>query len=294
MRLVTFEGSSAGVPRLGVVQGDRVIPLGELEDSTGAGSADTMLRLIERGVHDLRGATEGVATDGIALEQVRLCAPIPRPNANIICLGRNYQEHAAEGARAREEEVLPPTFFTKAVTTVVGPYDDIQYDRAVTTELDWEVELAVIVGRRARKVSRQNALDHVFGYTVLNDVSARDLQYGFGGQFFYGKSLDGACPMGPWIVTADEVGDPQRLPIRLRVNGALKQEANTADMIYGVAETIEILSRGMTLEPGQIIATGTPAGVGFARTPPEYLRPGDVVESEIDGIGTMRNMVQGA
>jgi 2-keto-4-pentenoate hydratase/2-oxohepta-3-ene-1,7-dioic acid hydratase in catechol pathway len=207
-------------------------------------------------------------------------------------LGRNYHEHADEMVRAGRDRQDAPTFFTKAVTTVVGPYDPIPYDPSLTTQLDWEVELAVVIGRPARNVSRDRALDHVFGYMVLNDISARDLQYGHGGQFFYGKSLDGSCPTGPWLLTADEVPDPHNLPLRLRVNGETKQESSTALMIFDVPAIIELLSRAMTLLPGQIIATGTPPGVGYARTPAEFLRPGDLVESEIGGIGALRNPVQ--
>jgi 2-keto-4-pentenoate hydratase/2-oxohepta-3-ene-1,7-dioic acid hydratase in catechol pathway len=212
------------------------------------------------------------------------------PRSNIICLGRNYRAHGEESARTHGGTDRP-TFFTKAVTTVIGPWADVPYRADVSTQLDWEVELAVVIGKPARGVTRADALAHVFGYTVLNDVSARNVQYGYNGQFFLGKSLDGTCPMGPWIVTADEIGDPQSLCLRLTVNGVVKQEANTADMTYGVDEIIEILSRFMTLEAGQIIATGTPAGVGDSMQPPEYLQPGDLMESSIDRIGTLSNRV---
>jgi len=153
------------------------------------------------------------------------------------------------------------------------------------------VELAVVIGRRGKNISAAEALDYVFGYTVINDVSARDLQTAYGGQFFKGKSLDGSCPMGPWIVTADEIPDPHALTLSCRVNGVTKQESTTADMIFNIPTAIEFLSRGMTLEPGDVIATGTPSGVGFARTPPEFLKPGDVVECEVEGIGVIRNTI---
>ena len=169
---------------------------------------------------------------------------------------------------------------------------DILVDPRVSEQVDWEVELGVIIGRTARHVPIQTALEHVFGYTVLNDVSARDLQFQTP-QYFIGKSVDGYCPMGPWIVTADEIPDPQNLTLRCRVNGVLKQEGQTRDMLYPVAHIIHDLSRVLTLDPGDILATGTPEGVGFARKPPEYLRPGDVMESEIDGLGTLRNRVVG-
>ncbi len=163
-------------------------------------------------------------------------------------------------------------------------------DPAVSEQIDWEVELGVIIGRRGRKVGRGEALGYVFGYTVLNDVTARDIQNRTS-QFFVGKSVDGYCPMGPWIVTADEIPDPQNVTLRCRVNGTVKQEGNSREMMYPVAAIIEELTRVLTLEPGDILATGTPAGVGFARKPPEFLKAGDLLESEIEGIGVMRNPV---
>jgi 2-keto-4-pentenoate hydratase/2-oxohepta-3-ene-1,7-dioic acid hydratase in catechol pathway len=183
-----------------------------------------------------------------------------------------------------------PIFFTKAATSVSGPYDSIPWDRSATQQIDYEAELGVIIGTGGKNISRERALSHVFGYTVINDVSARDLQFGHK-QWFKGKSLDGFCPMGPLVVTADEFGDPQRKRITLRVNGETRQDATTGDMLFSVAAIIEQLSRGMTLEPGDIIATGTPEGVGLGRTPPVYLEHGDVVETEIEGIGLLRNRV---
>ncbi|MBI5033047.1 MAG: fumarylacetoacetate hydrolase family protein [Chloroflexi bacterium] len=244
-----------------------------------------MLTLIEQGVAGMHAARES-----IPLHQVKLLAPIPRPRKNIFALGRNYAEHAKESAAARGEKVGPPVVFTKAPTTVNAPFGEIVVDPTLSVQVDWEVELAVIIGKRARKVSQSDALSYVFGYTVLNDVTARDLQNRTS-QFFVGKSIDGYCPMGPWIVTADEIPNPQNLNLKCSVNGVLKQEGNTNDMIYTVAFVIEDLSRMMTLEPGDIITTGTPAGVGFARKPPEFLKPGDVLESQVEKIGTMRNPI---
>lgn len=223
----------------------------------------------------------------------QLCAPLPTPRQNVICLGWNYAEHAEESARANRRDLnLPdhPIVFTKAVGSVSGPYADIVVDPEVTAEFDWEVELGVIIGKSGRQISRAEALGHVFGYTVINDLSARDLQFRHK-QFFIGKSLDGACPMGPVIVTADEVPDPQHLDLRCWVNGELKQESNTRCMIFDVAEIIQRLSHSMTLHAGDVIATGTPEGVGFARKPPEFLGSGDLVECEIEGIGRLANRI---
>jgi 2-keto-4-pentenoate hydratase/2-oxohepta-3-ene-1,7-dioic acid hydratase in catechol pathway len=300
MRIATFH--VGGRTRLGVVRGERIVDLAHVARVAGMDDPPEdvrdMLALIAGGQQALERII-GLVADAtieaeLPLELVQLLAPIPRPRKNVFCIGRNYAEHAAESFRAVGKEVrLPPApnVFTKAVTSVSGPYADIPYDARVAQEMDWEVELAVIVGRGGRHIPREEALAHVWGYTVLNDLSARDLQNRPGMQWFLGKSLDGSCPMGPWIVTADEIADPQRLHLRLSVNGAVKQEDTTAHMLFDVAAIIAELSRVLTLEPGDIIATGTPAGVGFARTPPEFLKPGDVVETEIAEIGTMRNKV---
>jgi 2-keto-4-pentenoate hydratase/2-oxohepta-3-ene-1,7-dioic acid hydratase in catechol pathway len=229
------------------------------------------------------------------LANVRWHAPIARPRKNIMCLGLNYAAHARESAAARGREVkLPeaPVIFTKAPTTVNGPFSDVAVDRGATSQVDWEVELAVIMGRTGRNIAADRALDHVFGYTALNDVTARDLQQRHV-QFFKGKSLDGFCPMGPMVVTADEFGDPQAKRLTCRVNGVVKQDGSTSDMIFPVRSIIEWLSRGLTIEAGDIIATGTPEGVGMGRTPPEYLQDGDVIETEVEGIGLMRNRIVG-
>jgi len=192
-------------------------------------------------------------------------------------MGRNYQKHAEE--TAMDGDVKPPTIFTKAITSITGPYDDIAIDASISDKLDWEVELGVVIGKPGANITRRDAMDHVFGYFVLNDVSARDIQNGWGGQFFKGKSLDRSCPTGPWVVTKDEVPDPGKLALRLTLNGVVKQDSNTEDMIHPVDAIIEWSSKGMTLLAGALIATGTPDGVGFARTPPEYLKAGDVVGS---------------
>src|SRR5579871_5592087 len=184
-----------------------------------------------------------------------------------------------------------PNIFTKAVTTVAGPYADIPLDPGISDQLDWEVELGVVIGQAGRHIRKEDALAHVFGYTVVNDISARDIQHRTGLQWFLGKSLDGTCPMGPCLVTADELPDPQALRLHLEVNGVTKQDSTTDQMLFDVAAIIAALSEVLTLEQGDIIATGTPSGVGFGRTPKEFLRPGDLMESTIEGIGTLRNRI---
>ena len=242
----------------------------------------------------LHAASSGKAfTAQYRIADVRWHAPLPRPRKNVFCLGLNYKSHAMESAAAFGRETKLPTvpvFFTKPPTTVNGPFDAIPWNPAVTEQVDYEAELGVIVGIEGKNIPRARALDHVFGYTVINDVSARDLQRRHL-QWFKGKSLDGFCPMGPVVVTADEFGDPQNKTLSLRVNGDRRQHANTADMLFPVDIIIESLSAGMTIEAGDVIATGTPEGVGFGRTPPEFLKDGDVVETEIEGIGVLRNRV---
>lgn len=253
-----------------------------------------MLSLIEAGDDGLAAARTALSSSrahAFRLDGVELLSPIPLPRGNVIAIGRNYQKHAAETAAAEGREPGPPTIFTKAITSVTGPYADIAIDPAVSDRIDWEVELAVIISKHAANIKRDRGREFVFGYTVINDVTARDIQGDWGGQWFKGKSLDRTSPMGPWIVSADEVSDPQDLRLRLRVNGVSKQDGNTRDMTYSVDALIEWVSVGMTLLPGTIIATGTPDGVGFARTPPEFLKPGDVMETEIEQVGKLRNRI---
>lgn len=229
----------------------------------------------------------------VPLTDVTLIAPLPRPRKNVMCMAVNYTEHARETAALRihaGQAPSDPVLFTKAPTTINGPFGAIEIDPAVSTAIDWEVELGVIIGTSGKNITTDEALKHVFGYTVLNDVTARDLQTRHK-QFFKGKSLDGYCPIGPWIVTANEISDPHNLALHLRVNGVTKQEGNTRQMIFSIPEIIATLSLGMTLEAGDIIATGTPSGVGFSRSTPEFLQPGDIMESEIAGIGIMRNPI---
>lgn len=220
------------------------------------------------------------------VHRTRLLAPVPRPRKNIVCMGRNYAEHAREGGVAPPEV---PVFFTKPPTAVVGP-DAPVVCHPVTQQLDYEVELAVVFGRRGRNIPAARALDYVFGYTILNDVTARDLQRRHQ-QWFKGKSLDTFAPLGPWIVHRSALPDPQALSLRMRINGEIRQDSTTAKMIFSVAQLIETLSAGMTVEPGDILATGTPEGVGMGFSPPRWLQPGDVMEAEVEGIGVLRNQV---
>ena len=278
MRYATFSLPSDPRPRPGLVDGNRII---ELE-------APSLLAAIQAGPPAPRTSDRSHPLDAI-----RWHAPIPRPAKNVFCVGRNYAGHVKEGAAAYKTAVaIPevPVFFTKAPTTVNGPFDDVPRHRGLTEQLDWEAELAVVIGRAGRSIAAGAALAHVFGYTVINDITARDLQRSHT-QWFKGKTLDGSCPMGPVIVTADEFGDPQAKRLSSRVNGVTKQDATTADMIFPVATIIEWLSKGLTLEPGDIIATGTPDGVGMGRTPQEWLQHGDIVETEVEGIGVMRNRI---
>lgn len=225
----------------------------------------------------------------------RLLAPFPAPRKNVFCVGRNYAEHIAEGERAQKKTIgvtEHPVFFTKPLTAVIGPHASIPMFPALSESIDYEVELAVIIGKAGLNISRDNAFDHIFGYTIANDVTARDIQRQHGGQYFKGKALDGSCPLGPVIVTADDIADPHKLGIRLSVNNEQRQNGTTADMIFNIPVLIESLSQGLTLQPGDIIATGTPSGVGYAMEPPRFLKDGDVVTCEIDGIGVLQNTVR--
>jgi 2-keto-4-pentenoate hydratase/2-oxohepta-3-ene-1,7-dioic acid hydratase in catechol pathway len=298
MRLLMFEHGNG--PRLGVLaagSSDTVIDLTELAKASGSTPPPAdLMALIDAGdagmasVKQLVAKSDKSASAPIALhlDKVRLLAPLDPPRGNVIAIGRNYAKHAAETA-AKGETPKPPTVFSKAITSITGPNDDIPIDPGVSEEIDWEVELGVIIGKAGINITKQDALEHVFGYTVINDVTARDIQSDWGGQYFKGKSLDASCPSGPWVVTPDEVDDPQALYLKLRVNGTVKQDGTTSEMIHPVDSIISWVSVGMTLLPGMMIATGTPDGVGFARKPPEFIHVGDMVEAEVQGIGTLRN-----
>jgi 2-keto-4-pentenoate hydratase/2-oxohepta-3-ene-1,7-dioic acid hydratase in catechol pathway len=221
--------------------------------------------------------------------QAKLLAPIPWPRKNVVMLGINYREHVDEGARARSLDIKYPewpVYFTKPATSVIGHTGKVVHHK-VTDKLDWEIELAVVIGKKGRDIPKDKAYDYVFGYTVCLDMTARELQRQHG-QWFKGKSLDTFCPIGPWIVHKSAMPDPQQARLICRVNGEVMQDGNTRDMIFDIPTIIESLSSGLTLEPGDIISTGTPSGVGFARVPPVYLKPGDKVEGEVEGVGVLQ------
>ena len=280
MRLVRYD--RGGQPALGVVRADAIVPFT---------SFATMLSLIEAGAEGLervraetdRGVPERLVADA------SLLAPIERPG-KYLAIGMNYAKHVAEADKLGVARAAHQTWFNKQTTCISGPYDDI--DPGVTEKLDYEVELAAVIGRRAKGVAEADAKAHVFGYTVANDVSARDWQF-HTPTFTMGKSFDTHGPIGPWIVTADEIDEPHALDLRAYVNGELRQSSNTREMVSDLWKQIAYLSTAFTLEPGDLIATGTPEGVGVGMDPPVFLKPGDVVRCEIDGIGAIENRVAG-
>ncbi len=291
MKLATFRaGNKTGC---GLLVGETLLevetatdgrPGPSLENLLGDEAALATLRELQRRG---RGDAQFCARNGLPLAEVDLLAPVPRPG-KVLCLGLNYRDHAAESGAPVPAE---PVVFAKVSSSVTGPGRPIHIPEA-SDKIDYEVELAFVIARPARRVTADRALDYVGGYTVLNDVSARDYQREKpGGQWTLAKSFDTFCPLGPWVVTPDEVGDPQTLAIECRVSGELMQSSSTSRMIFGVAEIIEYLTRVLTLEPGDVVATGTPPGVGFARTPPRYLRDGDIVQCAIERIGTLTNPV---
>ncbi|SFL38965.1 fumarylacetoacetate hydrolase family protein [Geodermatophilus ruber] len=291
MKYVSFLGDAG--PGVGVVLGDHVFPVPHGYAVSSDGAPMGLLELIQRGTP----GSVPCSTTPLPLADVRLLAPIPRPPRNVICVGQNYHQHSLEfdasGYNSTPSNGVPdrPVVFTKAPSSVIGPGEVIPLHDNLTTELDYEAELGVIIGKGGRGIPAEEALSHVWGYTIINDVTARDVQRDHR-QWFLGKSLDGACPMGPFAVTADEV-DLTDLLVETRINGELRQSAKTADLIFDVPTLIATISAGMTLEPGDVIATGTPAGVGIGFDPPRFLSAGDTVEVSITGLGTLINTVGG-
>ena len=281
MKLITYVAGDG--PRLGAVRGDRVI---DLNEASGGRLPPDMLAFLSQGEDAMELARAVVARNTCTLDvsDATLLAPVPAPS-KVVAIGLNYMDHCRESGRELPKN---PVIFTKFPTAVIGPGAAVRWDPALTSRVDYEVELAVIMGRTARRVRAGEALSYVAGYAVGNDVSARDLQFG-DGQWVRGKSLDTFCPLGPYLVTRDEVPDPHDLALRCLVNGELMQDSSTAELIFRVPELIAFITRAFTLLPGDVIMTGTPHGVGVSRTPPVFLRHGDTVTAEIEGLGQLTN-----
>jgi 2-keto-4-pentenoate hydratase/2-oxohepta-3-ene-1,7-dioic acid hydratase in catechol pathway len=291
VRLVTFSPPSS-TPRTGALIDEGVV------DLTDAGLPADMTELIRLGDRALASAGEAIEHAApVPDDDVRIHPPIPRPRKNVMCVGRNYADHAAEFSRsgfdASERSAVPehPVIFTKAASSIIGPDEPILVANDPTGTTDYEGELGVVMGRSGRRIRESDANAHVFGYTIVNDVTARDLQHRHV-QWFLGKSPDTFCPMGPAIVTADELPDIGASWLRTHVNGELRQEAPISSLIFDIPSLIHTISETMLLEPGDVIATGTPAGAGIGLEPPRFLVPGDLVEISVDGIGTLRNPVR--
>jgi 2-keto-4-pentenoate hydratase/2-oxohepta-3-ene-1,7-dioic acid hydratase in catechol pathway len=293
MKLLTFwDGAEL---RVGVLDADEHT-VRDLSARLPAGVG--VRQLIERWEELGSGLNTGLAAlPGRALRELRIAAPIPEPRRNVFCVGKNYSQHVVEFGRSGYDqpdrsEAMPefPVVFSKATTSVTGPYDDIEPHADVTNELDYEAELGVIIGRGGRRISRDSAFEHVWGYTIIDDFTARDLQRKHK-QWLLGKGLDTHCPMGPYAVTADEIPDVTALQVESWVNGERRQAGTVKDLIFDIPELIATISAGITLLPGDIIATGTPAGVGIGFEPPKFMVSGDVIEVAITGLGRQRNRV---
>lgn len=294
MRLATFR--IGDTTTWGAIAGDKVVDARDLGVAT---AWPTLLDLVRSGPDAARDFASRVAERPRWKEHagLRLLAPIPQPPQNAVAVGLNYREHVTEAGHAPVgEDRGRPMLFTKSRSSIIGHEEGIRIDATATSQVDWEVELTLVIGTGGRDISEAQAWDHIFGYTIANDVSARDLQFidKRRPQFFQGKSLDTFCPLGPWIVTKDELPNVADLRITLRVDGVTKQDGRTSQLIFSIPEIIAEVSRSRTIEAGELILTGTPSGVGFTRTPPEFLTPGQVVECEIEGIGILRNPVVAA
>jgi 2-keto-4-pentenoate hydratase/2-oxohepta-3-ene-1,7-dioic acid hydratase in catechol pathway len=300
MKLLTYQIKNSET-RLGFLYNNQVIDMANFGATVKLELPATMLELIDMGseiIPEINSLFEQVDKNQLqgftfAVEEVTFLAPIPKPRKNIIGIGLNYTEHVAESARTLDtSNELPqkPVIFSKPPTTVTATNTDILLNSNLTQQLDWEVELAVVIGKKGKYVAKENALDYVFGYTIINDISARDCRRA--GQWIVSKGQDTFAPMGPILVTKDEIPNPHDLNLSLSVNGVEKQNANSKYMLFNINELIEDLSIVFTLEPGDIIATGTPSGVGAGRNPQEWLRDGDVVAATVEGIGTLINTVK--
>lgn len=299
MKLVTYRINHTPA-RLGFIEEQMIIDAEKLGHIKQSPLPDNMLDFIDLGIDGINHAVRLINTAtkeeleecSIPLGNTTLLAPIPRPRKNIFGIGLNYTEHVAESARTLDtSKELPqePVIFSKPTTAVTGPETNIIHNQKITKQLDWEVELAVIIGKGGKNISRENAMDHVYGYTIINDISARDCRRA--GQWIVSKGQDTFAPMGPVLVTRDEISDPHNLNLRLTVNGVEKQNSNTKFMLFNINDLIHDLSTVFTLDTADIIATGTPAGVGAGRSPQEFMWPGDVVEATVEGIGTLKNTV---
>lgn len=300
MKLVTYTYQNEEA-RLGFLFNDLVIDMEDFGEVANFPLPDDMLDLIDMGIEvideikDLISDTpeEYISKIGVPFSAVTLLAPIPRPRKNIIGIGLNYTEHVAESARTLDTTgKLPqkPIIFSKPPTTVTATNTEVIKNTKLTSQLDWEVELAVVIGKTGKYVPKAEAMDYVFGYTVINDISARDCRRE--GQWIVSKGQDTFAPMGPYLVTKDEIENPHNLNLNLKVNGIEKQHSNTKFMLFNINDLIEDLSTVFTIEPGDIIATGTPAGVGAGRDPQEWLYDGDVMEATVEGIGTIINTIK--
>jgi 2-keto-4-pentenoate hydratase/2-oxohepta-3-ene-1,7-dioic acid hydratase in catechol pathway len=295
MRFATVKDQDREFVGLVDEYGKRVLPLKKAWEARFGNDAfpTTLLEGIEMGAEftdKVQQIVETVHEDSyLSLESLTLLAPVPTPRKNIFCVGKNYVEHAIEMG-SKEDIPTDPILFSKAPTSVIGYGMEVLNHQEVTTQLDYEGELAVVIGKKGRGIKREDALKYVFGYTILNDVTARDLQKQHK-QYLIGKSLDTSCPMGPWVVHASQIENPNHLGIETRINGEVRQSSNTENFIFPIEEIIYVLSKGMTLEPGDIIATGTPAGVGKGFKPPRFLKPGDEMKITIEKIGTLINTI---
>jgi len=300
MKLLTYKTNS-DTEKLGILQNDTIIDVELLGHKTNETFPKSMLELIDAGMEEVSRITDilakanenVIAAVSIPIAEITILAPIPKPRKNIIGIGLNYTEHVAESARTLDtSNELPqkPVIFSKPPTAVTATNTNILLNPKLTQQLDWEVELAVVIGKKGKYVSKENAMDYVFGYTVINDISARDCRRA--GQWIVSKGQDTFAPMGPYLITKDEIENPHHLNLSLTVNGIEKQNSNTKFMLFNINDLIEDLSTVFTLEPGDIIATGTPAGVGAGRNPQEWLWDGDVVEATVEGIGTLVNTVE--
>jgi 2-keto-4-pentenoate hydratase/2-oxohepta-3-ene-1,7-dioic acid hydratase in catechol pathway len=310
VRLLTYRSEQELYPGL-VVNDQQILniaqawPLGQsagVVDKTLAAPC-SLVELIAAGPDTWAACNEliSVASDRlmsdavVSASEVEIVAPIPRPLKNVFCVGSNYRAHVSEANKAQSRpDNAPklPVFFTKPPTAVIGPGAAIRLDPNLSNKMDYEVELAVVIGKAGRDILAADARDHIFGFTIVNDVTARDLQRAHGGQYLKGKGLDTTCPMGPHIVSLDELSNFDDLQISSKVNGETRQQGNTGDMIFSISLLLESLSAGLTLEPGDILATGTPSGVGYAMESPTYLKDGDKITCEIEGIGQLENSVR--